>query len=97
VTNASIAIDGLKALQIASDIAAQIALHHPFIISDNMEDFIQLLLGKIRGAHVGIKAGGLNDEIGPSGTNAIDIAEGKADFLFGGEFDAEETRHRCFS
>src|SRR6478736_1166576 len=93
VTDAAVAIDGLEALQVAGDLTAEITLHHPLVVGDDMENLVQLLFGQIRSAHVGIETGGLDDEIGPRGTNTVDIPEGVSDLLFGGKFDAEETRH----
>jgi hypothetical protein len=63
------------------------------VVGDDVEDLVELLLGEVRGAHVGIKAGGGDDEIGPGRANTVDIPEGISDLLFGGEFNAEETRH----
>src|SRR6478736_8913573 len=97
VTDAAVAIDRLEALQVAGDLTTKITLHHPLVVGDDVENLVQLLLGKIRGAHVGIETGGLDDEIGPRGANTVDIPEGVSDLLFGGKFDAEETRHGGFS
>jgi hypothetical protein len=93
VTDATVAIDGLQALQVAGDVTAEIALHHPLVVGDDVENLVELLLGQVRGAHVGIETGGRDDEVGPRGANAVDIPEGESDLLFGGEFNAEETRH----
>src|SRR6478736_6207345 len=93
VTDDAVAIDGLEALQIAGDLTTEITLHHPLVVGDDMENLVQLLFGQIRSAHVGIETGGLDDEIGPRGTNTVDIPERVSDLLFGGKFDAEETRH----
>src|SRR5690606_10982639 len=92
VTNAPVAIDRLQALEIARDITAQIAFHHPLVVGDDMENLVQLLFGQIRGAHVGIKTSGGNDEVSPCRANAVDVSEGVSDLLFGGKFNAEETR-----
>ena len=80
-----------RRFQVAGDVAAEVTLDHPLVIGDDVEDLVQLLLGEVRGAHVGIEAGGRDDEVGPGRTNTVDIPEGISDFLFGGEFNAEET------
>lgn len=93
MTDATVAINRLQTLEIAGNIAPEIALNDPLVIGDDMENLIELLLSEIRSAHVGIKTSSGDDEIGPGGANAIDIPEGVSDLLFGGNFYAEETRH----
>jgi hypothetical protein len=84
MADATVAIDSLKTLQVAGDFAAEITLNHPLVVGDNVEDLVELFLGKILGAHVGIEPGGVDDEIGTGGANAVDVPEGESDFLFGG-------------
>jgi hypothetical protein len=93
VADATVTIDGLEALQVAGDVTAEITLHHPLVVGDDVQDLVQLLFGQVRGAHVGIEAGGGDDEIGPGRANAVNVPEGVSDLLFGGKFNAEETWH----
>ena len=93
VNSSLIAIDGLKALQVAGDFAAEVTLEHPFVLGDEVKDLVELLFGKVRSAHVGIEPGFLDQEIGAGGPDAVDVTEGVRDFLLRGNIDAEETWH----
>ena len=95
MANATIAIDRLEALQITRDLAAKVTLKHPFVLGDDVEDFVQLLLGEVLRPHVGIQATLLDEQIGTGGTDAVDVTEGIRDFLFRGDFYTEETWHGC--
>jgi len=38
MADAAVAIDGLEALQVAGDFTAEIALHHPLVVGDDVEE-----------------------------------------------------------
>jgi len=93
VADAAVAVDRLEALQVARDVAAQVALDHPFVLGDHVEDLVELLLGEVLRPHVGLEARLLHDLVGARGADAVNIAEGVRDFLFRGDFYTKETRH----
>ena len=93
MANASIAIDCLETLQIACDFAAEVTLEHPFVLGDDMENLVELLFRQVLRPHIRIEASFLDQQIGPRGTDAVDVTEGKRDFLLRRNIDAEETRH----
>ena len=93
MADATVAVDRLEALEIGGDFAAEIALEHPLVLGDDVEDLVELLLREVLRPHVGIEAGLFDEEVGPRGTDAVDVTEGVRDFLFRGDFYAEETRH----
>ena len=74
-------------------LAAKIALHHPLVLGDDVEDLVELLLGQVLGPHVGVEAGLLDDLVGPVRADAVDVAEGVRDFFLRGDFYTEEARH----
>ncbi len=93
MADAAVAIDRLEALQIAGDVAAQIAFDHPLVLGDDVEDLVELFLSQILGAHVGVEPSLLDDLVGARGADAVDVTEGERDFLLRGDFYTEETWH----
>ena len=93
VPDTTVAVDRLETLQICGVVTPQITLNDPLVISDHMQDFIELLFGEILGARIGVEPDLLNNQIGPLRPDAVDVTERERDFLFRGYFDAEETWH----
>jgi hypothetical protein len=91
--DATVTVDRLETLQICGVVTPQITLNHPLVISDHMQDFVELLFGEILGARIGVEPDLLNNQIGPLRSDAVDVTERERDFLFRGYFDAEETWH----
>ena len=71
----AVAIDGLEALQVARYVAPQVALDDPLVLSYDIEDLVQLLLGEVLGAHVGLQASLLDDKVRAGGTDAVNVTE----------------------
>ena len=93
MTDATVAINRLQALQVRRNLATKITLQHPLVLGDDLEDFVQLLLREVLRAHVRVQAGLLDQEVGARGPNAVDITEGVRDFFLRGDFNTEETWH----
>lgn len=93
MTNAAVATDGLQALEVTRDFPPEITFYHPLVVSDDVYDRVELLLIEVIGTHVGVQSNFLHDEIGPLGTNSVDVAERESDFLLRGDVDAKDTRH----
>jgi hypothetical protein len=93
MTDAAVTIDGLEALEVTGEFAAEVTLHHPLVLGDDVEDFVELLLGKILGAHVSVETGLGDDLVGALRADAVDVTEGVRDFLFRGNFNTKETWH----
>ena len=89
----TVAVDRLKALQIGRNITAKVTFEYPFVLGDDLQDFVELLFSEILSAHVGVEPGFLDERIRPRGADAVDITQGERDFLFRGDFYTEETRH----
>ena len=47
MADATVAVDGLEALQIAGNLAAEVALEHPLVLGDEVEDLVELLFGEV--------------------------------------------------
>ena len=94
MANATVAIDRLKALQVAHELAAQITLNHPLIFSDDVKNFVQLLFTESFCTGVGINTDFFNDQVGADRTDSVNITEGKRDFLLRGNINTENTWHR---
>ena len=93
MTNTAIAIDRLKTLQVRGEFAAKITLQHPFVLGDDVKYLVELLFRKILSPHIGTQTSFFNEEVGAGGADAVDVTEGKRDFLFRGDFYTEETWH----
>jgi hypothetical protein len=93
VTNTAIAIDGLESLEVARNLAAEVAFENPLMLGDKMEDLVELLFRKILRPHVRVQARFFNKQVSTGRTDAVDITEGIRDFFLRGDVDAEETRH----
>ena len=58
-----------------------------------MENLVELLLGEIRGAHVRVKCGLLDDEVGTGRAEAVDVTKRDGDLLLRWDVDTKQTWH----
>ena len=93
VADATIAIDRLEAFEVRGDFAAKVTFEHPFVLRDDVENLVELLLREILRSHIGIEPDFFHELIGTGGPDPVDVTEGIRDFLLRGNIDAEETRH----
>ena len=93
MADATVAIDGLETLQVGGDLAAEVALDHPFVLRDDVEDLVELLLSEVLGPHGGIEAGLLDDSGRHGRPDAVDVAERVRDLLLRWNFYTEEAWH----
>jgi len=93
MANATVTIDRLEPLQICGKLASKITLNHPLMLRDNVENLVQIFFGQILSTDVRIDTGFLDDLVGTERSDAINIAKGVTNFLFGRDFNAEKTRH----
>ena len=73
MADTAIRIDRLQPLQIALHVAAQIALDLELVVRDRMNDFVQLLRGKIFRAQIGIDVRLLEDAFGRAQADSVDV------------------------
>lgn len=93
MADATIAVDGLQALEITGELTTKVTLDDPLVLSDDVKDLVELLLGQILSAHIRIKADLSDNLIGTARADAVNITEGERDFLLRGDFYTEETWH----
>jgi hypothetical protein len=93
MADAAVAVDGLEALEIGGDVTTEVAFDVPLPVRDDVENLVELLLGEVRSAHVGVKAGVLDDEAGPRGTDAVDVTKREGDLLLRRDVDTKQTWH----
>lgn len=93
MTDATVAVDRLEALQVAGDFTAEIALNHPLVLGDDVEDLVELFFRQRVSALVRIDTGFFDDLVRALRADAVNITEGDRDFLFRGDFYTEETWH----
>ena len=93
MTNAAIAIDGLEALEVGLQLAAQIAFNRELARGDGVDDLVELLGGQILGADVRIDIGLLEDAERGARANAVDVGTRRGNALVARDFNAEESGH----
>src|SRR5690606_41870066 len=94
VTNAAVAADRLKALQVGGDLTSKVAFERPLVLGDDLEDPVELLFAQVLRTGGRLDAGFLNDLVGPLRADAVDVAKRVRDLLLRGDINAEETWHK---
>ena len=93
MTDATVTVDRLEALEILLEFAAKIAFDRVLVLRDDLDDPVHLLIGQRLGAEIRADFGLLEDELGPGGTNAVNVREGGFNPLVTGNIDTEKARH----
>jgi len=93
MADATVAVDRLKALQILLEFAAKIAFDDKLVFLDNLNDAVQLLIGQLFSANVGVDFGLLENELGAGRSDAINIRQGGFDPFVTGDINTEKTWH----
>ena len=89
----AVALDGLEALQVLRDVAAEVTLALIAHADDVLDNLIELLFRQIRRAHGRVEAEGIANLCGAAGADAIDVAERVLYFLVIGNVYAEDSWH----
>jgi len=61
------------------------------VLADDVKDFVELLFREILRPHVGIETAFFHEQVGPRGTDAVDITEEYATFFLRGDFDTRSV------
>jgi len=96
MADATVAVDGLEALEILLEFAAKVTLDRVLVLRDDLNDPVDLLIGQRLGAEIRADFGLLKDELGPGGTNAVNVREGGFNPLVTGNIDTEKARHGAY-
>ena len=93
VANAAIAFNALKALQVHTDLAAEIAFDDVFAILNRVDDLGELLFAQIFRADGGIDVGLGQNVFGVAGADAVNVTQRDVDALIRRDFYANDTCH----
>jgi DNA polymerase III alpha subunit len=85
----ALAADGLQALEIALQFAAQITLNEGAVVGDDVHDLRDLLGREVLRAGVGIDGGLGEDAFGDRGSDAVDVRQRGLDAFVGRDFHPE--------
>ena len=93
VAEATVAIDGLQALEIALKLASKVSLDDDLLGGNRGNDGTDLLGRKFLGPRVGVDVGLFKDAAGGLRADAVNVNERGFDALVAGDFYAEESWH----
>lgn len=93
VTNAAIAFDALKPLQVEADLTTQVALDHVLAILDGMNDLRQLLFGEIFGPNARVNPRTLQDLHRIGRTYPVNVPKRDVDPLVIWNVNSENSCH----
>ena len=93
VTDATIALDALQALQVHADLAAKIAFDHVFAVLNGVNDLRELRLGQIFCADAGINVGPGQDVFRVAGADAVNVTQRDVDAFVRRNFYSDDTCH----
>ena len=93
MADATVAIDGLEALEILLKFATQITFDDVLVFLNDLDDAVQLLIGQRFGANIGADFSLLEDQLGPGRSNAVNVRQGGFNPLVTRNIDTEKTRH----
>jgi hypothetical protein len=93
VADATVAFDGLKALQIETEFASQISFDHIPAVLNGMHDQRELSFCQVFGPNRRINVGASQDVDRILGSNAVDIAKRNVDSLLARNFNTDDTCH----
>ena len=88
MTNATIAVDGLEALQIRLNLTAQIALNGQFARGDRLNDVVQLLGREILRTDVWFDVRLFEDLLRGARANPVNVWQRCIDALVAGDFNS---------
>lgn len=93
MADASVAVDGLEALEIGLKLTTQVALDENLAVIDGLDDGVQLLGGEIFGAGIGVDSGEFQNFFGIAGAHSINVGQGSFDAFFAGDIDSKNAWH----
>ena len=88
MTDATVAVDGLEALEIGLNFAAKITLDGELAGGDGVDELVELLRGEILGPDIGIDVGLIEDLFGGAGSDPVNVRKGGFDSLVPWYFDS---------
>lgn len=89
VTDAAIAVDGLKALEVGLQFAAEITFNENLAAGDGVDNLTELFVRKVLSTDVGVHVGKLEDAFDVLPADSINVGKRSFDTLLAGNFDTE--------
>ena len=89
VADATVAIDGLEALEITLNFTTKVAFDGNLVGVDRVNDRVQLFGREILGAGIGVDVGLFKNFRGVAGAHAIDVRQGGFDAFVSGDVDSK--------
>ncbi len=93
VADAAMALDGLEALEVHANLAAQIAFDDVFAVLNRVNNLRELLLGQILGADAGFDVCPGEDDFGIVRADAVNVTQSNINALVWGNFYTDDTSH----
>ena len=86
MADATVAVDRLKALEVALQLTAQVAFDDDLQRIDGVDDRVELFRRQILRTDIGINSGDLKDALGVARSDAVDIGQRSFDTFVAGDF-----------
>lgn len=94
VTNAAIALNALQALQVHTNLTAEVAFDDILAVLNRMDDLRKLCFRQVLGPDARLDIGLGQDDFGIGGANAVNIAKRDIDALIRRNFYTNDTSHK---
>ena len=88
MTDPAITIDGLQTLQVALHFAPEIAFDWDFAIGDRVDDFVQLLRGKILRPQIWVDIRLFQNAFRRTRADTVNVSQGRFDPFVGRNFNS---------
>lgn len=89
MADATVAVDSLEALEVALNLAAQVAFDRNFIRVDSVDDGVELFRREVFGAHIGVNVGLFENLLGIAGAHPVNVGQGGFDAFVAGDIYSE--------
>jgi hypothetical protein len=86
--NTAVTIDSLQALQITLHFTPQITFDRDFVVRDSVNNFVQLLRGKIFGAEIWINIRLLENTFRCTPADAVNVGKGRFNAFLRGDLNS---------
>jgi hypothetical protein len=91
MTDAAVTVDRLEPLEVLLQLAAQVAFDHVFVLGDDLDDPVELLVAQALGADIGADLGLFQDQLRPGRANAVNVGESGFNPFVTGNVDTKKA------
>ena len=89
MTDATVAVNGLKALEVTLNLAAQVAFDRNFVGVDRVDDRIELLWREVFGTRIGVNVRLFEDFLCVARPHSVNVGKGSFDAFVAGDVYSE--------